>query len=51
MANIMENLINNKYYKTRDDVEKKLNIFYAFNVIEESEYKKLMELANTKYVV
>lgn len=49
MAGIMENLINNKYYKTREEVDKKLNVFYAFNVISEEDYTKLMELAKTKY--
>ena len=49
MAGIMENLINKKYYKTKEDVEKKLNVFYAFNVISEEDYTKLMELAEEKY--
>ena len=49
MAGIMENLIEKKYYKTREEVDKKLNVFYAFNVITEEDYTRLMELANTKY--
>lgn len=49
MAGIMENLIEKKYYKTREEVDKKLNVFYAFNVISEEDYTRLMELANTKY--
>lgn len=49
MANIMENLINNKFYKTKEDVTKKLNVFFAFNVITEQEYTSLMELTESKY--
>lgn len=50
MANIMENLITNKYYKTKEEVEKKLNVFFAFNVIEEEDYTNLMQLKETKYI-
>ena len=32
MANIMENLIEKKYYKTKEEVDKKLNVFYAFKL-------------------
>lgn len=49
MANIMENLITNKYYKNKEEVEKKLNVFFAFNVIEEEDYTNLMQLKETKY--
>ena len=46
---IMENLINNKFYATKDNVEKKLGVFFAFNVISQDEYTKLMQLAESKY--
>ncbi len=49
MAIIMENLINNKFYKAKEEVEKKLNVFFAFNVIEEEDYTKLMQLTENKY--
>lgn len=49
MANVMENLITNKYYKTKEEVEKKLNVFFAFNVIEEEDYTNLMQLKESKY--
>ncbi|WP_238915108.1 hypothetical protein [Clostridium sp. YIM B02555] len=48
MSSIMENLINNKFYETKDDVEKKLGVFFAFNVISQDEYTKLMQLTETK---
>ncbi|CAI3227108.1 conserved hypothetical protein [Clostridium neonatale] len=49
MANIMENLINNKFLKTREEAEKKLNVFFAFSVITEEDYTKLMQLVESKY--
>ena len=49
MYEILENLINNKYYSSREEVEKKLSVFYAYNVITEEEYKKLMDLVEEKY--
>ncbi|WP_162836007.1 MULTISPECIES: hypothetical protein [unclassified Clostridium] len=49
MSIIMENLINNKFYTTKGEVEKKLGVFFAFNVITEVEYTKLMQLTESKY--
>ncbi|WP_459482133.1 hypothetical protein [Clostridium saccharoperbutylacetonicum] len=49
MGLIMENLINNKFYETKDDVEKKLGVFFAFNVINQDDYTKLMQLSESKY--
>lgn len=49
MASIMENLINNKFYATKEEVEKKLNVFFAFNVITEEDYARLMQLTEEKY--
>ncbi|WP_164468660.1 hypothetical protein [Clostridium botulinum] len=51
MNTIMENLINNKFYKTVEEVEKKLNVFFAFNVLIEKDYTKLMQLTEEKYKV
>ncbi|WP_252244778.1 MULTISPECIES: hypothetical protein [unclassified Clostridium] len=51
MYKIMENLINNKFYKTVEEVEKKLNVFFAFNVVIEEDYTKLMQLIKEKYRV
>lgn len=49
MSKIMENLINNKFYETKKDVEGKLNVFFAFSVLTQEEYTKLMQLAEEKY--
>jgi|GEM_PF-5014562 len=51
MGTIMENLINNKFYSTKEEIEKKLNVFFAFNVIIEADYTKLMQLTESKYTV
>ena len=51
MSTIMQNLINNKFYPTKDEVEKKLGVFFAFNVITQDDYTKLMQLVESKYVV
>ena len=49
MFKILENLINNKYYATKEVVERKLNIFFAYNVLTEEEYTQLMALTEEKY--
>ncbi|MEO2601022.1 hypothetical protein [Clostridium butyricum] len=49
MAIIMENLINNKFYSTKEEVDKKLSVFFAFNVIVQEDYTKLMQLTESKY--
>lgn len=51
MTKILENLINNKYYSTKEEVEQKLNVFFAFNVLTQEEYTKLMQLVEEKYKV
>lgn len=51
MTMIMNNLITNKFYNTREEVEKKLNIFFAFNVLTETDYDQLMKLTDSKYTV
>ena len=49
MFKILENLINNKYYATKAEVERKLNVFFAYNVLTEEEYTQLMALTEEKY--
>ncbi len=49
MTKILENLINNKYYATKEEVEQKLNVFFAFNVLTQEEYTKLMQIVEEKY--
>ena len=49
MYKILENLINNTYYSTKEKVERKLNVFFAYNVLTEEEYTQLMTLTEEKY--
>lgn len=42
MSSIIENIINNKFYSAKDEVENKLNVFFDSNVISQEEYSKLM---------
>ena len=49
MYKILENLIKNTYYTTKEEVEHKLNVFFAYNVLTEEEYTKLMVLTEDKY--
>ena len=49
MFKILENLINNTYYSTKEEVERKLNVFFAYNVLTEEEYTQLMALTEEKY--
>lgn len=49
MSTIMQNLINNKYYATKEEVDKKLSVFFNFNVITQDDYAKLMQLTDSKY--
>ena len=50
MSTIMENLINNKFYTTKEEVEKKLSVFFAFNIVSQEDYSKLMQLTESKYI-
>ncbi|WP_039237492.1 hypothetical protein [Clostridium sp. K25] len=42
---ILKNLINHNYYE-KEDMIKKLNVFYAFNQITLEQYTELMHLVN-----
>lgn len=41
IATLLENLINKKFYKTKEEIEKKLDIFYAMDKINDTEYSEL----------
>lgn len=46
---MMTDLITNKYYKTKEEIVKKLSVFYAWGVITEEQYNGLMKLTNENY--
>lgn len=49
MAQILKNLIVNKWYKTREMAESKIGKAWAKNIITDDEYDELTELLNTYY--
>lgn len=46
----LKNLILKKYYKGKEDIENKLNIFFAMNKIDEEEYIELTMLVEDTYI-
>lgn len=46
---LMENLINKKFYDTKDEAVAKLDVYFAMNRISEEEYATLALLAEEVY--
>ncbi|CZR95572.1 hypothetical protein CDFC105_72647 [Clostridioides difficile] len=44
--NITKRMIEQKNYNTKDELQTKLDVFYAMNRIKESEYTELTNLLN-----
>lgn len=51
MYTIMENLINHTFYTNKEEALKKVNVFYAYKILTDDEYNKLMDLTTQKYPV
>ena len=51
MYNIMKKLIEKKFYKTADDAQTKIDVFYAVSRINDDEYVELSELIKNTYNV
>lgn len=49
IVKLMENLINKKFYKTKDEAVAKLDVYFAMNRISEEEYATLALLAEETY--
>ena len=49
MYNSMKRLITRKFYKTADDAQNKLDVFYAVNRLTDEQYTELTELVQTTY--
>ena len=49
IVKLMENLINKKFYKTKDEAVAKLDVYFAMNRISEEEYATLALLAEEVY--
>ena len=51
LVKLLENLINKKYYANKEDIENKLNVFYAMNKITDEEYSSLTLKVEEVYIV
>ena len=49
LYNLLKNLITNKRF-TKEDMTNKLNVFFTFNQITETQYEELLELVNNTAV-
>jgi hypothetical protein len=51
IATLLEKLITKKYYANKEDIENKLNVFYAMNKITDEEYSNLTLKVEEVYAV
>lgn len=49
IVKLMTNLIEKKFYKTKDEAIAKLDVYFAMNRISEEEYATLVLLAEETY--
>lgn len=49
MYKMMKKLIEKKFYKTAEDAQGKLDVFYAVNRLSDEEYSELAMLVETTY--
>lgn len=50
MYNAMKRLISRNFYKTAEEAQNKLDVFYACNRLSDEHYTELTELVVTSYV-
>lgn len=51
IATLLEKLITKKYYANKEDIENKLNVFYAMSKITDEEYSNLTLKVEEVYAV
>lgn len=51
IATLLEKLIVKKYYANKEDIENKLNVFYAMSKISDEEYSNLTLKVEEVYAV
>lgn len=51
IATLLEKLITKKYYTNKEDIENKLNVFYAMSKITDEEYSNLTLKVEEVYAV
>ena len=49
MYNAMKRLIVRKFYKTADEAQNKLDVFYAVNRLSDEQYTELISLVTETY--
>lgn len=49
VVKLMTNLINKKFYESKDDAIAKLDVYFAMNRISEEEYAELALMAESVY--
>ena len=49
IVKLMTNLINKKFYATKEDAIEKLDVYFAMSRIDETQYTELVMLAEEKY--
>lgn len=50
MYSAMKRLISRNFYKTAEEAQNKLDVFYACNRLSDEQYTELTELVVTSYV-
>ena len=51
LVKLLENLIAKKYYTNKEEIENKLNVFYAMSKISDEEYSNLILKVEEVYAV
>ena len=51
IATLLEKLIEKKYYANKEDIENKLNVFYAMSKISDEDYSNLTLKVEEVYAV
>lgn len=49
IVKLMTNLINKKFYTTKEEAVEKLDVYFAMSRIDETQYTELVMLAKEKY--
>lgn len=51
LINLLNNLIEKKFYEEKEEIQNKLDVFYAMNKINDEEYTSLTLKVEEKYKV
>ena len=51
LVKLLNNLIEKKFYKNKEEIQNKLDVFYAMNKINDEEYTSLTLKVEEKYKV